>query len=103
MEVARSGSTRAMTELQHQDRCSANPPTFAARMLGRLGIQRDPHRWRYYRKRYKHTVFTCRECACGLQQVQCDGPMGDRSWIDQDQVTQSWTRRWLSKATRIDA
>lgn len=51
------------------------------------------HIWKKYTitSKCKKTIFYCRECKCGIQQIQQNGPMGNRSWRD---ATSKWTFTW---------
>jgi len=66
-----------------------------------MRLFRHRHRWQEYRLigNSGRTIFYCRKCPCGVDQVQNAGPMGDGSWQDRSQpLTHNFEREWLDGA-----
>ena len=62
------------------------------------------HKWQPYRMAGNNgkTIFYCRECRCGAQQIQNAGPMGNGGWQDRSVLlTHAWEQDWLDSATRL--
>lgn len=59
------------------------------------------HKWQDYVLigNKDRTVFYCRKCECGLDQIQKAGPMGDGQWDDRSKpLTHEWEQEWVDNA-----
>ncbi len=63
-------------------KCRNASPCLFDRFVMRMGFNKDLHNWRPYRRESKHTIYYCRKCECGADQVQNNGPLGDKQWQD---------------------
>lgn len=76
--------------------------------LDRLVVRlfRHRHQWHEYRLigNKGRTVFYCRKCQCGADQIQNAGPMGDGRWQNRSQpLAHEFEREWLANAVPHNA
>lgn len=61
--------------------------------------------WREYKMigNSGRTIFYCRECECGADQIKNAGPMGNKEWQDKSiPARYSWEQEWIDGAVRLD-
>jgi hypothetical protein len=64
--------------------CRHASPRLLDRLVTRFGFPQELHAWEPYKKRNGITLYYCRRCECGAEQVRNAGPMGDGKWRDVD-------------------
>lgn len=62
------------------NKCRHASPRLFDRIVMWLGFKVDLHEWTPYTRQYGDTLYFCRKCECGEDQVQSAGPMGDGKW-----------------------
>ncbi len=68
----------------------------------RLGFDVELHDWKPYRKQRKYTIYSCRKCECGLEEVKHNGPMGDDRWWDiKIPFRYDWEQQWFDEAVGV--
>lgn len=75
---------------QHR-KCRHGSPRLLDRLAMWLGFKNDLHCWKEQQKIYGQTIYYCRTCECGAEQVKSAGPTGDGKWRD---VSDSWLWKW---------
>ena len=76
---------------KNNHKCRNASPHLLDRLVMWFGFDVDLHCWHEHKKIYGHTIYYCRTCECGADQIQSNGPMGDGKWRD---VSAPWKWDW---------
>ena len=89
--------------MKKPDKCRHASPLLLDRLVMWLARSHDLHNWKPYRRQYGHTLYYCRKCECGADQVKNAGPMGDGKWRDVDSpFRQEWEKQLFNRTEILD-
>ena len=84
-------------------KCRNTSPRLFDRFVMWLGFDKDLHNWKLYRRESKYTIYYCRKCECGVDQVKNNGSIGNKQWQDISVPFRwDWERREFEAANIID-
>lgn len=84
-------------------KCRHASPRLLDRLVMWLGYSPDLHNWNLYRRQNGYTIYYCRKCECGADEVKNAGPMGDGKWRDiNSPFRQKWEKDSFDKAEILD-
>lgn len=85
-------------------KCRHTSPSLLDRLIIWFGGMPVLHDWMLYRRQNGHTIYYCRKCECGANEIQNAGPMGDGKWQDINKPFKSkWERDSFNKAEILGA
>lgn len=83
--------------------CRQASPRLLDRLVLWLVGAPDLHAWQPYKRQNRYTIYYCRKCECGANEVKNAGPMGDGKWRDVDSpFRQPWEKDDFDKAESLD-